>query len=130
MPASNFPESFSGEVVHGKEVGRSTGYPTANIDYDLNNKPESGVFYCYLRGNGFLEPGLAVIGAREDGYGNPLFEVYLLYYHEDLYGQFVEIELIEKLRGVKKFDSQEKLIRQIEKDIIEAKEFFKICSAV
>ena len=122
--------TFRGEVVKGKGEGRSLGYPTANIDYELGDRGiETGVFWCTVRGNGFLEPGIAIVGAREDEAGQPLLEVYLLYYHEELYGQFVEVEMLEKHREIETFPDDAVLSAKIEEDVAAAKEFFSTLSS-
>lgn len=121
--------SFRGEVVKGKGEGRILGYPTANIDYELGDRGiETGVFWCTVRGNGFLEPGIAIVGARKDPAGQPLLEVYLLYYHEELYGQFVEVDMLERHRDIETFASDEEMVKKIEKDVMAAKDFFMLRS--
>ncbi|MDO8435732.1 MAG: riboflavin kinase [bacterium] len=118
--------TFRGEVVKGKGKGATLGYPTANIDYELgDNGIETGVFWCTVRGNGFLEPGIAIVGAREDAAGQPLLEVYFLYYHEELYGKFVEVDMLERHRGIETFSDDAALTAKIEQDVAAAKEFFK-----
>lgn len=117
------PFKLSGAVIHGVERGRVLGFPTAN----LNIKPEQalpndGVYATIAHINN--KPFLSVtnIGVRPTFGGDKrIVEVYLLDYQGDLYAQKLNIDLISRLRGEKRFATTEELKAQIEKDIKLAK---------
>ncbi|MFT8362645.1 MAG: bifunctional riboflavin kinase/FAD synthetase [Sporolactobacillus sp.] len=110
-----------GEVVHGDQRGRVLGFPTANIalraDYLL---PDQGVYAVRLTTDGQSFDGICSLGSRPTFYENEqallAFEVYLLNFNGDLYGQTVSVDWYKKLRGQVKFSSADALIEQMEKD--------------
>jgi riboflavin kinase/FMN adenylyltransferase len=112
--------SFSGVVVYGDKRGRTLGFPTANIKIDDEDKllPALGIYVVefFVRGNKHY--GLLSIGKRPTFYneGNIVPEVYIYDFNEDIYDEFVTVNLIERLRGEEKFSSVENLIAQMNKD--------------
>lgn len=112
------PFAIEGRVVPGDQVGRELGYPTANVDLDRYLRPAYGVYA--VRGrlpDGRVLDGAANLGIRPQ-FDPPkeLFEPHFLDFSGDLYGQVIEVELIERIRGEAKFDSLDGLKAQIGRD--------------
>jgi riboflavin kinase/FMN adenylyltransferase len=117
------PFAIEGEVQHGDKLGRSIGYPTANIDLDRYLRPRYGVYA--VRGrlpNGRVLDGAANLGIRPS-FDPPkeLLEPYFFGDPGDLYGQMIEVELHHWLRPELKFDSLDALKAQISRDCTEAR---------
>ncbi len=112
-----------GTVVHGDERGQSLNFPTANIDPHAENKllPNKGVYLARVKTDEFSSFGMCNIGVRptfRDG-DEITIEVNLFNIpagKEDLYGQDVILEILQKLRDEKKFSSVDDLIKQLEND--------------
>lgn len=117
------PFAVQGEVIHGDKRGRIIGVPTANVSLGGYMRPAYGVYATRTRlPDGRVVDGVANLGVRpmyptED----PLLEVWLFDFNEDLYGQTVETELVAFLRGEMKFDGLEALKVQIEQDAADAR---------
>lgn len=110
---------FSGTVIKGNQLGRTIGFPTANIQIKEDYKliPKNGVYIVksYLQEE--LIYGMMNIGNRPTVNGtNQTIEVHFLNFNEDLYGQEITIELLEFIRDEQKFDSLDALKNQIQKD--------------
>lgn len=101
---------ISGIVVEGKKDGRRLGFPTANIT--LSMPMEDGIYAGKTKFNGKEYLGAIFVYSE----GN-LFEIHLLDFKGDLYGEFLEVEVGEKLRDSKKFDNEEDLKKQIAEDV-------------
>lgn len=116
------PYSLCGRVVRGRQVGRTLGYPTANVRTADGKCPLSGVFAVRARlrapgADGPWQDGVANLGVRPAvGGGEPLLEVHLFDFHGDLYAQRLETRLIGKLRDERNFDSLEALGAQMKED--------------
>jgi len=117
--------SLTGKVIHGDELGRKIGFPTANIkpvsEYKLI--PQNGVYLVKSEIKGKNYFGMMNIGVRPTvTEGQKLtLEVHFLDFGGDLYGQMLKIKFIDYIRKEKKFNSVEELKKQIKKD----KEFSK-----
>ena len=110
---------IKGEVKRGRGIGKTFGYPTANIDCNLDLS--DGVFYSLVRLKKDWLPGLLIKGVAPKG-----VEIYLIDWRGDLYGKEIEVKVFEKIRDIINFDKTENLIKQIRGDIIKAKNYFKI----
>jgi riboflavin kinase/FMN adenylyltransferase len=112
--------SFSGEVVHGDKRGRTLGFPTANIKLDDEDKllPALGIYVVEFFVKGNKHYGLLSIGRRPTFYneGNIVPEVYIYSFDEDIYDEFVTVNVMQRLRGEEKFSSVENLVEQMNKD--------------
>jgi riboflavin kinase/FMN adenylyltransferase len=112
--------SFSGTVVHGDKRGRKLGFPTANIQLDNKDKilPANSIYVVefFVKGNNHF--GLLSVGRRPTFYneGNIVPEVYIYNFDEDIYDEFVTVNVIERLRSEEKFSSVEDLVDQMNKD--------------
>jgi riboflavin kinase/FMN adenylyltransferase len=110
--------SISGRVSHGRKLGRTIGFPTANIPLKRCVSPVSGVYVVEALGFGGKPiGGVANIGNRPTVNGvRQQLEVHLFDFQANLYGKQLEIVLLHKLRNEHKFDSFEALKQQIELD--------------
>lgn len=115
------PFMLEGEVVSGDKVGRTLGFPTANIvPDDRFVHPGHGIYAAFANGR----PAAVSIGVRptfETGRG-VLIETYIIDHDEDLYGRPLRIAFIERLRGERRFATTEDLIAQMHRDVDEARE--------
>jgi riboflavin kinase/FMN adenylyltransferase len=118
------PWAIEGEVVRGFERGRTLGFPTANIDLAEYQRPRLGIYAVRVdTGDGVLLPGVASVGVNPTVgvLPAPLLEVHLMDFSADLYGRWIEVEMIAFLRDEAKFDSLGELKRQMTQDVIEAR---------
>ena len=117
------PYSFEGKVVHGNRLGRSIGFPTANIWLPKNNLPIKGVFSVKISLDMSEFKGIANIGIRPTvGGTSPVLEVNIFDFKKEIYGRRIKVEFVKKIRDEKKFDSLDGLKKQIAKDVNTAKE--------
>ncbi|MEN3794102.1 bifunctional riboflavin kinase/FAD synthetase [Fulvimarina sp. MAC3] len=114
--------TIQGEVVHGKKLGRTLGYPTANLVLEDELLAHGIYAVRFRRADGTLLDGVASYGRRptfDDGAA--LFETFVFDFTGDLYGETVEVSVVSRLRGEVKFDSAEALVAQMDKDAEEAR---------
>lgn len=115
----------TGKVVSGQELGRSLGFPTANIELFSKNKliPGDGVYACRIRLNGRDCNGMVNIGVRPTVSENTdrHIEVNIFNLDEDLYGQTLQISFISRLRDEMKFENLDALKSQLSIDATDAK---------
>ncbi|WP_294287185.1 bifunctional riboflavin kinase/FAD synthetase [uncultured Sphingomonas sp.] len=118
------PFAVQGAVQGGAKLGRTIGYPTANIDMGKYLRPAYGIYAV----RGRLADGRVLMGAANLGI-RPMFEppvelleAYFFDFAEDLYGQMIEVELIEYLRPEARFDGLEALQAQMAADCARARE--------
>ena len=115
------PFMLEGDVVSGDRVGRTLGFPTANIVPDERLVyPGHGIYAAFANGR----PAAVSIGVRptfETGRG-VLIETYIIDHDEDLYGRSLRIAFIDRLRGERRFASADDLIAQMHRDVDEARE--------
>ena len=121
------PYRILGRVIHGNELGRTIGFPTANIRLHRQVNPVKGVYAVKVRlKSGAFFNGVANIGTRPTINGvNQLLEAHLFDFQGDLYGQWLEVELCHKIRNEMKFPSFDDLKTQIAQDVETAKNVFK-----
>jgi len=118
--------AITGHVAHGDKLGRTLGFPTANLP--LRHPPAlTGIFAVRVHGlAGGPCNGVASVGVRPtiaDG-GRPIAEVYLFDFDDTIYGRRITIEFLEKLRDEERFADVAALTRQMQRDAVEAREFF------
>jgi riboflavin kinase/FMN adenylyltransferase len=115
--------TFSGKVIHGHKRGRLLNFPTANVP--LLVAISEGIYISETSIDVQKYPSLTFIGAAktfdEHTYQS---ETYILKFDQDIYEREISVTLLEKLRGNIKFDSQEELITQMEKDKKDAETYF------
>ena len=112
------PFAIEGTVVTGRKLGRTLGFPTANVALNDYVRPRLGIYATRTRlPDGRLLPGVASVGCNPTvGEVEPRLEVFLFDFDEDIYGQTIETELIDFLRPELKFDSIEALVTQMNAD--------------
>jgi len=115
--------SIQGVVQHGRKLGRQLGFPTANVALAPGREPTYGVYAALTRlADGRIFPGVASVGVRPTVGGvEPLLEVWMFGFDEDIYGATIRTELVKFLRGEEKFDNLDILTRQVMADAQEAK---------
>ena len=119
------PYGIGGQVVHGEQIGRTIGFPTANLLPDDNKLiPQDGVYAVMVDlDNGVRKQGIMNIGTRPTFNGTTrTLETNLLETVGDLYGQRIFIHFIGRLRSEQHFPSADALAEQIQKDIDQAKD--------
>ncbi len=113
---------FEGEIVHGAKLGRTLGFPTANIALPLETGLAHGIYAVMMEVEGVPLLGVASYGRRPTvDNGAPLFETYLFDYSGDLYGKAVKAWPMAYLRPELKFDGLDALVVQMHKDAEEAR---------
>lgn len=123
-----YPYSLSGKVIHGNQIGRTIGFPTANIQMADTFKliPKKGVYVvrCLIKDR--LVKGVMNIGNRPTVDGTSLsIEVHLLDFDATLYGFEISVYLLDFIRKEQKFENLEALTSQIEDDKKKAIQFLK-----
>lgn len=113
------PYRIAGPVVHGFERGRTIGFPTANISVAADRAlPGLGVYATRARVAGRTLIGATNIGRRPTfDEGHISIETYLLDFEGDVYGERMDLEILQRIRGEVKFDSIDELKAQIAKDV-------------
>lgn len=114
-----------GVVEHGRKLGRTIGFPTANISRSAEGYlPADGVYAGYLTADGVRYPAALSVGTNDSVAEVPrLLESHVIGRNDlDLYDKVVENEYVAKVRGWAKFDSMETLVAQIAKDVSVAAE--------
>ena len=118
------PFAIRGTVQHGDKVGRTIGYPTANLELGTYLRPAYGIYAVTgrLLDTGEVLQGAANLGIRPQ-FDPPkeLLEPYFFDFDGDLYGREIEVALHHFIRGEAKFDSLDALTAQMERDCEEAK---------
>jgi riboflavin kinase / FMN adenylyltransferase len=119
--------SIEGNVIHGDSRGHTLGFPTANIQTANELLPAYGVYAVRVLVGSLHYNGVAAIGVRPTfGEGAVSIEAFLLDYDGNLYGKHMEMAFIKRLRGEQKFPDADALVRQMHKDVAEAKEVLAV----
>ncbi|MDF1632327.1 bifunctional riboflavin kinase/FAD synthetase [Mycoplana sp. MJR14] len=112
------------EVIGGKQLGRTLGFPTANMQLPPEVPLRNGIYAVrFRRGDGALFDGVASFGRRPtvDSNGVPLLETFVFDFSGDLYGETCTVSFFEHLRDELKFDGLEALVVQMKRDEEEAR---------
>lgn len=117
--------SVSGKVIHGQKIGRTIGYPTANIEVEsLKILPKKGAYIVEVFVKNQHLKGMLSVGTNPTVEGkNITVEVYILDFNEDIYGEEISVNFREFLHEEIKFESLEKLIERLDEDKKLTKEF-------
>lgn len=120
------PWSFRGLVMHGQKIGRTLGFPTANLRPDDVQLPPHGVWVATVEtSDGSTHPAVANLGTRPTVDGSQLrLEIHLLDITLDLYDQVIEARFLHHLRPEKPFDSLEELQAAISADVATARQWY------
>ena len=115
------PYSLTGTVVHGNKIGRTIGFPTANLKIEENYKliPSEGVYVVEADLLNETFYGMLSIGKRPtlENDGRLSVEVFLINFDRNIYGEELTLRILEWIRGDEKFGSIEELTLQIKKDL-------------
>ncbi|GAB1232832.1 bifunctional riboflavin kinase/FAD synthetase [Ferrigenium sp. UT5] len=121
------PYSISGRVVHGDGLGRTLGFPTANVQMKHNLPPLKGIYVveAHSDGVGVLQ-GVASLGVRPTVRHDArhVLEVHLFEFSQQIYGKHLRVEFLHKLRDEARYPNLEALTRQIALDVNNAKQWF------
>lgn len=106
-----------GEIIGGAKLGRTLGFPTANMRLDPSSRLRHGIYAVRMRIGDQIHPGVASFGRRPTfDNGAPVLETFLFDFSGDLYGMTVEVDFVGWLRDEKKFDSAQALVAQMKHD--------------
>ncbi len=117
------PYRMSGKIVKGDRVGRTLGYPTANVDLRRRQSAVMGIFAARVHGlAGGPYDAVASVGSRPTFAGTkPILEVHIFDFDGDVYGEYIHVDFIAWLRDQEKFDMVEDLVAQMDVDADNAK---------
>jgi riboflavin kinase/FMN adenylyltransferase len=118
------PYAMTGRVVEGKRLGRSLGFPTANLQIERRRPPVHGIFAVRVHGAAQEPlPGVASLGTRPTvGGEHTLLEAHVFDFAGDLYGREIEVEFVAKLRDEERFPSLDALVAQMHADAAQARQ--------
>ena len=117
------PYSLDTNVVHGKALGRTLGFPTANQYFPAERAiPSRGVYAVLCHTPYGVFPGVSNVGIRPtvETYGRVNCETHVIGMKGDLYGRRIRVEFLSKLRSEQKFNGMEELVEAIRKDAADA----------
>lgn len=117
------PYMLQGKVIKGKQLGRTIGFPTANLQIDNNFViPNKGVYYTIVEYNNNQFKGITNVGYNPTVHGDSLtIETFILNFNKDIYGDELKVYFIEKFREELKFNSLQDLSKQLLDDVEYAK---------
>lgn len=120
------PYRIRGRVAHGNKLGRTIGFPTANILLNRLVTPIQGVYAVQVETPLGRFNGIANVGNRPTINGTkPLLEVHIFDFQGDLYGKAIAVNFLHKVRNEIKFESFDALKLQIEKDVMAVRAYFQ-----
>lgn len=120
--------TLTGQIVHGKGLGRTVGMPTANLKLDKDQTlPKAGVYATRMLIGDRTYNSVTNIGRRPsvDCEQYTTVETYILDFDGDIYDEDVTLVVHQFLREIRKFNSLEEVQEQVQKDILEANKHFK-----
>jgi len=125
------PYRMSGMVIRGEKVGRTLGFPTANVDLRRRQSAVLGIFAVRVHGLGDRPlDAVASVGTRPTFNGvKPLLEVHLFDFDRDIYGAYIHIDFISRLRSEIKYDDIEELVAQMHRDADNARSILAATAA-
>ena len=116
------PYAINGTVLPGQRLGRTLGFPTANLQADPSCRLRHGIYAVRATIEGTLLPGVASWGRRPTvDNGPPLLEVFLFDFSGDLYGKTMDVAFLAWLRGEEKFESLDLMKAQMVQDLANAR---------
>ena len=107
-----------GEVIHGEKLGRTLGFPTANVRLDPSCRLRHGIYAVRIAIDGVTHGGVASFGRRPTvtDAGAPLLETSVFDFEGDLYGKTVEVTFVGWIRGEEKFEGLDALVAEMNRD--------------
>jgi riboflavin kinase/FMN adenylyltransferase len=124
------PYRMSGRIMKGRQVGRTLGYATANVDLRRRQSAVLGIFAVRVSGlaEGFVD-GVASVGTRPTfDLEKPLLEVHLFDFDRDIYGEYIHVDFIGHIRDEEKYDSIDELVAQMNKDAENARSILAVAA--
>lgn len=120
------PYRMCGRVAHGDKIGRTLGFPTANIHLHRKVSPVQGIYAVEVFGlKGEPLQGVASVGTRPTvGGTTTLLEIFIFDFADEIYGQYLNIDFLHKIRDEERFDSLDELKAWILNDIEKTKAWF------
>jgi len=118
---------ISGTVVHGRDIGRSLGYPTANMATHNELLPPDGVYAVMVSVDNRLVKGACSIGLNPtfDG-GTRSIEVFMLDFADQIYGREIAVWFVQRLRDMKKYSDADALVSAIARDVQHTREILAV----
>ncbi|HBO35458.1 MAG: riboflavin kinase [Sphaerochaeta sp.] len=116
-----YPYTLSGEVVYGRQLGRTVGMPTVNLKTaDEKLLPAHGVYGTITIVDGVRYLGVTSIGPRPtvDNLPTVTIETFLLHFNRELYGQHISLELKMYIRPITKFENLEAVRKKVDEDVM------------
>lgn len=112
------PHLIKGEVVSGKKIGRTLGFPTANVKFEKSIiLPKIGVYYTNVRWNNKIYKGITSVGKNPTVNGDKItVETFILDFNQDIYGEVLEVLFIKRIRDEEKFNSLDELVEALKRD--------------
>ena len=112
------PYMLEGEVIHGRQIGRTIGFPTANLEYNKKSLlPKEGVYFTTVFVNNNIYKGITNIGNNPTVNGVKItVETYILDFDFDIYGKDIKVFFIKRIRDMHKFKDINALKEQLEID--------------
>ena len=109
---------MSGKVIEGKHLGRGLGFPTANVNLRRRQSAVMGIFAVRVSGlGGELLDAVASVGTRPTfGGTKPILEVHIFDFDDDIYGKYIHVDFVARLRSEVKFDEVKDLVEQMHRD--------------
>jgi riboflavin kinase/FMN adenylyltransferase len=122
------PYAIAGRVVRGRQLGRTLGYPTANLRLPRGTAPLAGIFATRVHGLGVAPlPSVSSLGTRPTVGGiEPLLETHIFDFDADIYTRRIDIEFVAKLRDELKFDGLDALVAQMDRDAGQARDILDL----
>lgn len=116
---------FWGKVRKHNQRGRKLGFPTANVN--LTKSIPEGIFISRTKVDGRLHQSITFIGQVKT-FNENVFqsETYILDFDQDIYHQWISVQLLKKIRENKKFKDAKELVKQMKKDEAIAKKYFSL----
>lgn len=119
--------TITGKIIKGRQIGRTIGFATANIEYKNYYLPKRGVYVVKAYIHDHIYMGMCNIGL------NPTFselssyslEVNILDFNENIYGEYLKVEFYDIIRGEKTFENRQGLINQLTQDQQYIRKYFK-----
>ena len=120
------PYMLKGRVVKGEKIGRMIGFPTTNLGTDWEFLPKKGVYVTIVTIDKVEFQSITNIGIRPTFDSNSLqIESHIFNFDQDVYEKEIKIDFLERIRDEKKFETVDKLIENITKDVNFGKNYFK-----
>lgn len=124
---------FKGEVIHGRKIGRAIGFPTANLRVSSEEEPylPKGVYGVKVHHEDISYNGVMNVGMRPTFKGEEptlSFEVHILHFNQDIYGEQLMIDILFFIRDEQAFDSIKQLVQQLKNDIEKANKQFLLAN--